>query len=241
MDARRFCPIYRFDKRATTFPVSIEWFAARSQEYKNGLPQPVNRIRRNTTMEPDARFFPVPDEEAPVYVHQYDWDEKTVAFCYVLFYMVNPGYRIMGSDFGSFHTGDVEHVTVLVDRSSEMPLRVFFAAHSQAQGQWRDVPDCEMVDGGRRPVAYVARGSHASYPKRGTWHRIFGCANDVADGLGWMWDPSDRVLPVNEQDDRMYAYYGEVDGPARQDWFVREGLKSSTWWQRFFATFACCS
>lgn len=62
------------------------------------------------------------------------------------------------------HEGDWEGVTVIVDRRGQRVLDVHFAAHASVWRYAADVPS--VVE--RRVKVFVARGSHASYPRRCT-------------------------------------------------------------------------
>jgi hypothetical protein len=59
------------------------------------------------------------------------------------------------------HEGDWEGVTVIADRRGERVLAVHFAAHTTV---WRYPAPVVQLDG-RRVRVYVARGTHASYPR----------------------------------------------------------------------------
>ena len=60
------------------------------------------------------------------------------------------------------HEGDWEGVTVLADRAGTHVKAVQFAAHSDV---WRYPAGVPRLDGGRHVRVYVARGSHAAYPR----------------------------------------------------------------------------
>ena len=118
-----------------------------------------------------------------VYFHlAYQPGQGRVAIEYWLFYLYN--------DFYDQHEGDWEGVTVVLQNGA--PLG---AAYLQHQGQaW--VGWSALSKSGTHPVVYVARGSHADYPKAGSysirvcWTSRYGrqCAPspkvDVADGRG---------------------------------------------------------
>lgn len=59
------------------------------------------------------------------------------------------------------HEGDWEGVTVIADRAGTRVLDVHFAAHTTV---WRYAADVPTIVGNRVKV-FVARGSHASYPR----------------------------------------------------------------------------
>jgi hypothetical protein len=60
------------------------------------------------------------------------------------------------------HEGDWEGVTVIADRAGAQVQAVNFAAHSDV---WRYPDDIPRLDGGRHVRVYLARGSHAAYPR----------------------------------------------------------------------------
>lgn len=60
------------------------------------------------------------------------------------------------------HEGDWEGVTVIADRAGARVRAVHFAAHSDV---WRYPRAIARLDGGRHVRVYLARGSHAAYPR----------------------------------------------------------------------------
>ena len=60
------------------------------------------------------------------------------------------------------HEGDWEGVTVIADRAGEHVRAVHFAAHSDVLRYPRDIV---RLDRGRHVRVYLARGSHAAYPR----------------------------------------------------------------------------
>jgi hypothetical protein len=68
------------------------------------------------------------------------------------------------------HEGDWEEVVVVLDRRGT-PLQVGYSQHcGGVRRLWRQAPKV-----GARPVAYVALGSHANYPARGTFRHDLRC------------------------------------------------------------------
>lgn len=91
------------------------------------------------------------------------------------------------------HYGDLERVTVILDKSTQLPKYVFFAHHNDDQKfafllpdknsilKWNEdgfrngengvggvlVPWEDVIKENGRPVVFVALGSHAMYPRRG--------------------------------------------------------------------------
>ncbi len=103
---------------------------------------------------------------------------------------------------GTFnHQGDWEHVTVHVER--EAIIGVFFAGHEDGYFASRS----HLSFAGNRPVVYMAKGSHASYHKTGSW---MGGIDVTSDG-GPAWDTSLLLRPLATQPWRDYAgAWGEV-------------------------------
>jgi Vacuolar protein sorting-associated protein 62 len=96
---------------------------------------------------------------------------------YWFLYLANPQDR--GVVRTGRHVGDWEFVQVRLDGRSR-PRAVTFAQHKWAEKcGWSEVEHL-----GGAPVVYVARGSHASYPRRGTHGRPFPDPDDEADGRG---------------------------------------------------------
>ena len=76
------------------------------------------------------------------------------------------------------HEGDWEEVAVVLDRRGT-PLQVGYSQHcGGVRRLWRQAPKA-----GARPIAYVALGSHANYPARGTFRHDLRC-----------WPPAARVV-----------------------------------------------
>ncbi|WP_086818876.1 Vps62-related protein [Allokutzneria sp. NRRL B-24872] len=84
------------------------------------------------------------------------------------------------------HEGDWERVTLITDLNDQPALLVFNGHGSQCGLEWSKV---EKDDG--RPVAYSAKGTHASYPTTGTH--------------GWMLDQTDRGTKLNTLNDLRWA------------------------------------
>jgi hypothetical protein len=104
---------------------------------------------------------------------------------YVHVYARDGGIHGIGS-----HAMDAELVRFYYDPVTLAVRRAFYAQHGRDQGMWLHAGSSSrpppMHEG--RPVVFVARSSHASYPGAGTWVRGFCCANDKT-GRGTLWDP----------------------------------------------------
>jgi hypothetical protein len=95
---------------------------------------------------------------------------------YWFFYFYND-YNLIGQFIkAGLHEGDWEMIQIHL--SDERPDFAVYAQHNLAEGRdWRQV---DMLPGTRRPIVYVARGSHASYFEPGT--QWTGQWFDHADG-----------------------------------------------------------
>lgn len=99
------------------------------------------------------------------------------------------------------HTGDWEMLQIRLDVGGR-PAEVVFAQHTWAERcSWN-----EVEQEGAAPVAYVANGSHALYPRPGRHDRPFPDPNDEADGRG----PDSRppLERVTERTPRWVAWPG---------------------------------
>jgi len=80
-----------------------------------------------------------------------------------------------------YHPNDIEYVSIYSLHGQVE--KVYFSAHGRGQGVWKSWSDCEKTADGNL-VIYVALNSHACYPSRGLYIRIFGLANDLCSGRG---------------------------------------------------------
>lgn len=108
---------------------------------------------------------------------------------YFYFHAFNEGNRVLGLEFGS-HVGDWEHNMIRFQNGA--PQAVYFSQHSSSQTfTYRAVEK-----NGVRPVAYIAKGSHAVYATTGTHDHTIprlnlpgGLVEDHCD-RGKLWDPT---------------------------------------------------
>lgn len=107
---------------------------------------------------------------------------------YTIVYVVSFAYNPATVCFGSFgaHAVDNERVTVRVDKNTMQIIDMYFGAHQENDGVWRQKG--EFLEHGGRPVVFVAKASHAMYPTPGTYVYAFGFANDHC-GYGSIWEP----------------------------------------------------
>ena len=102
----------------------------------------------------------------------------TISFRYDNNYAIGCG----GTFFpNSTHDNDIEYISLYhLDQEARY---AYFSAHSRGQGVWVPIGDCEVNELGDL-VVYVARKSHACYPRPGCYTRVFGLANDRCSRKG---------------------------------------------------------
>lgn len=132
------------------------------------------------------------DATAPLYVHIFPTINHafpgTITVQYWMFYPFNgPTHDILRA---GAHEGDWEHVSIIIDPSSETILAVYFAAHSH-EAFWLDPWQLHVEDGSHVHV-YVALHTHASYESAGDKRRRLELLPRVHltdycrdDGLTW--------------------------------------------------------
>ncbi|KAF2088646.1 hypothetical protein K490DRAFT_39142 [Saccharata proteae CBS 121410] len=121
--------------------------------------------------------------DAPAVLVVVDKGHGVVDAFWFYFYSYNLGNVVLNVRFGN-HVGDWEHSVVRFHNGK--PKAVFFSEHSFGEAySWNAV---EKV--GKRPVGYIATGTHAMYATPGTHSYIlpWGLLHDVTD-RGPLWDP----------------------------------------------------
>lgn len=112
---------------------------------------------------------------------------------YVMFYPYNGEFKILGLEDKGTHFGDIEHITIVLKQNNNENAaktvykvdKLFFGAHGDLDGRWTPAEFVEWEDK-YTPVIYSAYHSHATYPHKGSYFRIYGLANDNTDkGVKW--------------------------------------------------------
>lgn len=107
---------------------------------------------------------------------------------YYLFYAYNDGPP-EGIGEVQNHEGDWERVTIQLDPDTNLPLEMRYSAH-EGDNTLRTGSGIPMEDG--RPVVFVGKGSHASYPEPGQWHTEGPGVHDYTSDDGIRFDLSTR-------------------------------------------------
>ncbi len=146
----------------------------------------------------------------------------------VLLFDNNPPYKVLGCIPQGGHTGDIEHVRILVSKETHEIVRIFYSAHGQEEGSWIESKNIEFENG--RPVVFVAKNSHALYWAPGTYFRVWFLANDHC-GRHQRWDPPHVQLTLTEPWLRS-RFYG-VSALWDRNWFhARLPFRQKGWKDR---------
>ncbi|MDZ4411353.1 Vps62-related protein, partial [Bacillus cereus] len=101
------------------------------------------------------------------------------------------------------HEGDWEHISVIVpEKNNTQIAAIYYAAHTG--GEWV-LPDGSTDPYTRtrfstengRPVVYIAKESHASYPVARCYPRYLEVANDYTN-KGFRWDTQNNIINMND-------------------------------------------
>ncbi|MBK8096284.1 MAG: Vps62-related protein [Planctomycetes bacterium] len=176
----------------------------------------------NVFLETDANQAGVadPNRTVPVfYTYRRDGSWHKIQYWWFFGYNQTPVPGIA-------HQGDWEHVTVHVYNGAARS--VYFAAHEG--GTTRQAGGFAVV--GRRPVVYLAAGTHAAYWTSGLQSYPIGLGLSFVDftGTGRRWETALNLRPLATQPWKDFAgAWGEVGnlgtttGPLGP-WFKRNGL-----------------
>ena len=246
--ARRHRPIYWLHAEESAFPMGlreyVEYCEAVDPDGKpyttdrltparmHALMQELGAAPRGATLRVKPEFEPIhrgrPDvDQVPIYTNHYKANGKHYVN-YITCYSYNRPFRVMRFLKVGEHWCDIEHQTLELDADLK-PVRLYYAAHGGENGVWVAWDDVEKS--GDRPVVYVAKGSHASYPKAGYWFRLFGAANDQT-ARGFLWDPALEPIYDAGQD----GYDPDTMGWVRWNRDMGDGhvgaLRTKAWWRR---------
>lgn len=161
----------------------------------------------------------------PIYVHYYDLDKSTMVIQYMFLYNYNGSHKfpILG-DLGQ-HPGDLEHISVYVDKNTEKITKIYFAAHSTETGMFINASNIQFEED--RPIIYAARSSHASYPSKGHFsvNAAYGLYDDVTDDTGLHWYTENIVfIDENTPWNQFKGNLGGKGGPRTP--------MSQGWWNK---------
>lgn len=155
----------------------------------------------------------------PIY-GKVEYYQDFIDIIYIFNYYYNNAYKWLGIYVGGEHQADIEHIRIRVSKINNIyeVSKIYFSAHSKDQGRWVKSKNIEWYNNipNKRPIVYVAKGSHANYPSSGIWFRVFGFANDKTKKKGAIkWNPK-NIINLNERDDLM-TYNGDMGNNGVDD------------------------
>lgn len=176
------------------------------QNGKNRRPRDKNNGDKwNVFLQPDGNPVGIsePNGEVPVFYCQKVQDDGKVFHQYWFFFGYNPSLALR-------HQGDWEDFTAVTQ--DNRLVEAYFSAH----GDRRIVTLQELELEGEQVKVYCAKGSHALYPRAGSF-----ASNDILRALGWetdktatggyKWNTSRNMELLSEQPWKDYAgAWGEV-------------------------------
>jgi hypothetical protein len=144
---------------------------------------------------------------------------------YIFLYAYNPPYTLGMLSFGG-HDCDIEHITMKILKHVLRIDEIFFSAHRSSDGRWVSRVNLEMEY--THPILYIAKGSHAIYPRESVYFRIFGIANDHTSSKGVVSRPSNLVV-INEHTAWNCFQTPTCRAPVYHEWWGDENGTTTNW------------
>lgn len=222
-------------------PARVEWYLERCDlRSRNGpldVPATDENLSRYNTR--DTYLRPSSDgvyagendlSQVPYYVHVAALGGSVVELQYYFFYPYNGPLPIACKPFSGVvplfgaHEGDWEGIKVRYDVEKRAIVEIYFAVHGNRGSPVKhsttgagDSTHYQII--GKRPVAYSAYHSHATYPDQGEHTRLYGITCDQCSN-GKRWDGPARVVSI----DRVLLPHGtDYPEPAWLNWVGRWG------------------
>ncbi|KAF3004099.1 hypothetical protein E8E13_003774 [Curvularia kusanoi] len=245
----KYAPILYLHSAETKFPTDLDTFLTHTTPKTNytavaGAPSPVTLLNLNSlgtdvylTSNDDPTTNPAwlggtaPDSNSVsagnnsvIIINEKP--NGSIDVFYFYFYAYNPGTKVLDISFLDFgyHVGDWEHTMLRFASANLPPEAMWYSQH--ANGQAFRYSSVEKDTDGIRPVAYVAKGSHANYAIPGAHSHVipdlnlpFGALEDHTD-KGKKWDTlsSSYVYRFNAASGAFTSY-----GDAPVDWLQWKG------------------
>jgi hypothetical protein len=130
--------------------------------------------------------------------------EYYVDLVYIFLYPINPGYNICCIKNNGYHTGDIEHIIIRVNKLTKSIIKVFFSSHSK-EHLVKEKRNVHIKD--KKLQVFVSLKSHACYPKAKTYYRVFGFANDKTSSQGIVWSPK-KVVNIDKLKGKQFHFIG---------------------------------
>lgn len=208
------------------------------------------------------------DDEMVVYWSAHESDLGELLITYWTFYVHDPKTNSPGENDDGAHDRDRESITVVLSAGTRTPSDVIYAQHNTGTrmsagaavwlGDALSVPWDDVDRFGTHPLAYVAGGSHAVYPRQGDYLAeagplyYFEALERAGGGVtycptdgcrDWFSDEAaDDTVSVTDEDIRLEPLpkMTEVDGvssPWRHLWFSGYWVDGTFWYNDRFPPF----
>lgn len=138
------------------------------------------------------------------------------------------------------HLADIKFIAV--ELKHDVVSRVYYGAHGEGAGVWKDESEIESING--HPVAYATRGDHSFYYDECVHPRIFGIVYDVTEKYSLSLPTPSLVYAFNDErfnpDTMGWVYFpgkmneDGIDPPANQGWWRSIPEQSNSWFKRLF-------
>lgn len=229
----QFAPIIYFHPNERYFPVSID-FLLKNSTLKNFLDNTTIEKPSQTdlyslaekyefkpksdgeiilSIDPYIKYGEHPIKNVPIYAIYRTKNDK-IYLTYIILLAHNGDYNILGLANVGSHPGDLEHITLELNKDKQL-LNIFYSAHGLEDGRIVKAKDVPMENG--KIVAYAALNGHGLYPSEGFAFRFGGIANDYLE-KGIRWEPN--VFELFSKDNPLFdkntmgwtVYNGRIGG-----------------------------
>jgi len=144
------------------------------------------------------------DDRVPIYCSKKETDTYIDLYYHVLYNYQSP-YRLSicntHLNLGGEHQSDIETIKYRISKENDEIQYISYYEHGNEVEYTFD--NVHMIN--LQIVVYIAKYSHASYPKPGKYTRIFGLANDYCANLteGIKWKPT-HIVDMNSVPDNYF-------------------------------------
>ena len=208
-----FCPVLRMDSDEPFAPCSFEAYVAGCSLHRLADDTQVAAVEQFTLAahaDDDEVYLrldsPVAVPEGlgdvlptvPVYGKSTMFSERGVRKYALLYVWLWPYQEAASADPVLTHPASIKHMRLIVDRGTRRLERAFYPGTglADADGGWVQAAQLKFEDKARRrPLAFVAKGTHSLWPQPGFAWRVRGSISDTMDGAGQAWRHS-RVEPL---------------------------------------------
>jgi hypothetical protein len=247
---KNYCPIMKFHPDEKYFPCTIEYYLKNSKLLLNGMviknynqitPKNLPEIQKNYSQQltlsvKNTAWVGQKQllDQIPLYGTVSVTKDITL-IQYIFFYAYNGSFNVAGNYIGE-HQCDIERISVEICNKTNQIKRIYYGAHQHTDGLWVSKKNIPFENG--KIVVYIAKHSHATYPKAKTWWRIFGFANDHTSNKGISWFPSKVEYITNTTNWNTFTGFmgfpNDCPTPLHHLWWHKENGVSANFFERIF-------